>query len=193
MRDADGRLAGIVLWTLPSVGMAVLGTLAGAGDPEHFARMQLVAKAFLWLHTTLYRLTNGRIGGRFIAGSPILPLTTTGRRTGKARSTPLLYAPDGDAFVVIGSNWGQAHHPAWSTILLADPTAAVTANGHTVAVRARLVDGAERLRMRELLLAVWPAYTTYEERSAGRDLRIFRLEPASAQTHCAADRYAGST
>jgi hypothetical protein len=45
--------------------------------------MQLLAKAVLWLHVTLYRLTNGRIGGRFIAGSPILLLTTTGRRTGK--------------------------------------------------------------------------------------------------------------
>ena len=44
--------------------------------------MQLVAKAFLWVHVTLYRLTNGRIGGKFIAGSPILLLTTTGRRSG---------------------------------------------------------------------------------------------------------------
>jgi hypothetical protein len=43
--------------------------------------MRLVARAVLWLHVTLYRLTNGRIGGRFIAGSPILLLTTTGRRT----------------------------------------------------------------------------------------------------------------
>jgi class 3 adenylate cyclase len=45
VRDAEGRLAGTVMWTLPAVGMAVLGTLAGAGDPEHFARMQHVAKA----------------------------------------------------------------------------------------------------------------------------------------------------
>jgi F420H(2)-dependent quinone reductase len=48
--------------------------------------MRLVAKAVLWLHSTLYRLTNGRIGGRFIAGSPILLLTTIGRRTGKQRT-----------------------------------------------------------------------------------------------------------
>ena len=45
--------------------------------------MQLIAKAFFWVHVTLYRLTNGRIGGKFIAGSPILLHTTTGRRTGK--------------------------------------------------------------------------------------------------------------
>ena len=49
--------------------------------------MQLIAKAFLWVHIPLYRLTNGRIGGRFIAGSPILLLTTTGRRTGKQKTS----------------------------------------------------------------------------------------------------------
>jgi F420H(2)-dependent quinone reductase len=51
--------------------------------------MRLVARSVLWLHVILYRLTNGRIGGRFIAGSPILLLTTTGRRTGKRRTRPL--------------------------------------------------------------------------------------------------------
>ena len=49
--------------------------------------MQLVARVVLWLHVTAYRLTNGRIGGRFIAGSPILLLTTTGRRTGKQKTS----------------------------------------------------------------------------------------------------------
>ena len=43
-----------------------------------------------------------------------LLLTTTGRKTGRSRTTPLLYAPDGDAFVVVGSNWGQDTHPAWT-------------------------------------------------------------------------------
>ncbi len=50
--------------------------------------MRLVARAVLSLHVSLYRLTNGRIGGRFIAGSAILLLTTTGRRTGKRRTRP---------------------------------------------------------------------------------------------------------
>ena len=55
--------------------------------------MQLIVKAVLWLHVSLYRLTNGRIGGRFIAGSPILLLTTTitGRRTGKRRTGAVAY------------------------------------------------------------------------------------------------------
>ena len=60
------------------------------------AALQPIAKAVLWLHSTLYRLTNGR----FIAGSPILLLTTTGRRTGKRRIRPLADVRDGDRFVL---------------------------------------------------------------------------------------------
>jgi hypothetical protein len=65
------------------------------------------------VHVTLYRLTNGRIGGKFIAGSPILLLTTTGRRTGKRRTRPLAYVRDADRFVLCASNDGSPHHPAW--------------------------------------------------------------------------------
>lgn len=107
-------------------------------------------------------------------------LTTIGRKTGQPRTTPLLFAPDGDGYVVIGSNWGQPHHPAWSGNLLADPSATILLDGRTIPVRATLVDGDDRARLRESLLRVWPAYATYETRSGGRDIRIFRLAPADA-------------
>ena len=109
--------------------------------------------------------------------APSLIITTTGRRSGQPRSNPLLYARDGDAFVVIGSNWGQTQHPAWALNLLADPAATVTLGGARVPVRATLAEGAERERLWRLLLAEWPAYQTYGERAGGRDLRIFRLVP----------------
>jgi F420H(2)-dependent quinone reductase len=75
--------------------------------------MQLTARVVLWLHVTLYRLTNGRIGGRFIAGSSILLLTTTGRRTGKRRTRPLAYVRDGERYVLCASNGGSPTHPGW--------------------------------------------------------------------------------
>ena len=75
--------------------------------------MQLIAKAVLWLHVSLYQLTNGRIGGRFIAGSPILLLTTIGRRTGKRRTRPLAYVRDGERYVLCASNGGSPAHPGW--------------------------------------------------------------------------------
>ncbi|GAB2588010.1 hypothetical protein Aab01nite_49350 [Paractinoplanes abujensis] len=130
------------------------------------------------LDRRLIRLTKGRFS---VVGwgtaPPTLLLTTTGRKSGLPRERPVLYARDGDAFVVIGSNWGQDHHPSWSVNLLADPAATVTIAGETTPVRAVLVEGAERDRLWPLLLRVWPAFRDYDAR-ADRTLRVFRLEPA---------------
>jgi deazaflavin-dependent oxidoreductase (nitroreductase family) len=125
----------------------------------------------------IQRVARGRwtIVGRH--GLPAMLLTTTGRRSGRARTQPLLYAPDGDGYAVMGSNWGQPHHPAWTANLLAHPDATVTIGSATVPVRATLATGVERDRLRRLLLETWPAYVVYERRAAGRELRIFRLTP----------------
>jgi hypothetical protein len=82
--------------------------------------VQLIGRAVLWLHVTLYRLTNGRLGGRFIAGTPILLLTTTGRRTGKRRTRPLAYVRDGERYVLCASNGGSPTHPGWYHNLTGD-------------------------------------------------------------------------
>ncbi|MFI6780860.1 nitroreductase/quinone reductase family protein [Micromonospora sp. NPDC050276] len=121
------------------------------------------------------RLTRGRVVALGLL--PSLVITTTGRRSGKPRSNPLLYVPDGDAYVVIGSNWGQTHHPGWAMNLLADPAAEVDVKGRRVAVRAEPASGAERDRLWQLLVTAWPAYRTYVQRAGGREIRIFRLVP----------------
>ena len=124
----------------------------------------------------LQRHTRGKLTTAGWHPLPYLLITTTGRKSGEPRTQPLLYARDGGDYIVVGSNWGQAHHPAWSANLLANPDATVTLGGQTIAVRARCAEGPERERLRQLLLRVWPAYTAYEERAAGRALRLFRLE-----------------
>jgi deazaflavin-dependent oxidoreductase (nitroreductase family) len=121
------------------------------------------------------RLTKGRVVALGLV--PCFLITTTGRRSGLPRRQPLLYARDGDGFVVMGSNWGQHHHPAWSANLLAHPEATVTVGGQDIPVRATLVTGAERARLRGLLVELWPAYATYERRAGRRHLRLFRLDP----------------
>ncbi len=154
--------------------MSVLSTLARRyGGRTWFA---LVGRAYVPMDRLLGRWSKGRLVALGQRDLPSLLITTTGRRTGQPRSNPLLYAADGDAFVVIGSNWGQAHHPAWSGNLLATPEATVTLRGERIPVRARLVTGTERTRLRQLLLRTWPAYTAYERRAPQRRLRIFRLE-----------------
>src|SRR4029453_15325915 len=98
--------------------------------------MRLVARSLLWLHITLYRLTNGRIGGRFIAGSPILLLTTTGRRTGKQRTRPPAALRDGARFVLCASNGGSPRHPAWYHNLRATGRAEIQVGPEQLAVSA---------------------------------------------------------
>ncbi|GAA0960777.1 nitroreductase family deazaflavin-dependent oxidoreductase [Kribbella koreensis] len=127
----------------------------------------------------LQRKTNGRITILGRSALPTLLLTTRGRKSGLPRTVPLIYAPDGDGFVVTASNWGQEHHPAWSANLLASSEATISLEGgRDVPVRAALAEGAERDRVWPLVTKVWPAYDTYVERS-GRAIRVFVLTPTS--------------
>ncbi|WP_028047402.1 nitroreductase family deazaflavin-dependent oxidoreductase [Cellulomonas sp. URHE0023] len=139
-----------------------------------FAR---AGKATSGLDRRLQKLTRGRLS---ILGRPTLPhliLTTTGRKSGEPREALLLYAVDGGGWVLIGSNWGQGHHPAWSGNLLANPSALVTIAGVTTPVTATLASDDERARLLPALLEVWPAYESYAERAVDRELRVFRLAP----------------
>ena len=144
------------------------------GRTRWFAR---IGRATSQLDRRLHKARRGRLS---ILGRPTLPhlvLTTTGRTSGQPREAVLLYALDGDSWVLIGSNWGQEHHPAWSGNLLADPHASVTVAGVSTPVVATLADDDERARLLPALLAVWPGYADYAER-AGRPLRVFRLARA---------------
>jgi deazaflavin-dependent oxidoreductase (nitroreductase family) len=133
----------------------------------------------------LYRLTGGRwsLIGRHVL--PMMLITTTGRKSGRPRTQPLLYAADGDRYVVVGSNWGQAHHPAWSSNLLARPTARVTLGDREFGVRATLTTGAERERLWQLAQRIWPAYATYADRAEDRQIRVFLLAPEAERPRAA--------
>ncbi|MEV6365460.1 nitroreductase family deazaflavin-dependent oxidoreductase [Micromonospora musae] len=153
--------------------MSVLGTITRRVG--HHRWFGAVARLLVPADRAVGRLTRGRVVALGLV--PSLILTTTGRRSGKPRSNPLLYVPDDDAYVVIGSNWGQTHQPGWSMNLLADPAAEVAVKGRRVLVRAEPAEGAERDRLWLLLVTEWPAYQTYERRAGGREIRVFRLVP----------------
>src|ERR1700683_4643415 len=85
-------------------------------------------KAFGKLNVPLYRPSRGRLFGQ-IAGTPVLLLTTVGRRSGQPRTVPVVYLPDGKRLVVIGSNAGHRAAPAWSLNLEANPVAEVEVGG----------------------------------------------------------------
>lgn len=129
----------------------------------------------------LDRGLNRLTGGRFVLSGLLVPslvLTATGAKSGRPRTTPLACMPQDDGgWVVVGSNFGQTRHPAWTANLLASPDATVTYRGRTVPVRAWLLEGQERARTWAEVTRVWPAYDRYVELSGGRDIRVFRLEP----------------
>ena len=119
--------------------------------------------------------TGGRISTR-VYGFPALLLVSTGARSGRSRTSPLLYVRDGDDFVVVGTNFGTAHHPGWTYNLLAHPDAEVIVGEEHVAVTAERADPATFERLWPSLVAVYPGYEDYLERLR-RDARMFLLHP----------------
>ncbi len=107
---------------------------------------------------------------------PTLVLVSVGRKTGLERRQPLVHQPVADGWAVVGSNWGQEHHPAWTNNLLANPEAQVEIGGRTVPVRARLAEGAERDAIYGRFEKLSPNYREYKDWSGGREIRVFVLE-----------------
>jgi F420H(2)-dependent quinone reductase len=128
------------------------------------------------LHRRVYRLTGGRIGGR-IANMPVLLLTTTGRKSGRARTQPLAYTRAGEGYAVIASKGGAAHHPLWYLNLRANPLAEVTVGRETQRMRAREAEGDERERLWRQLADLYSGYDRYA-RKTSRRIPVMVLERA---------------
>ncbi len=147
---------------------------AKTGRPYNAA----IAAAQKWatkIHASLFRATNGRVGGRMV-GSPVLLLVTTGRKTGRTRTTPLLYLRDRDRHVIVASNGGAAKHPVWWLNLQAYPEATVEVGGRKVRVRATEAQGGEKARLWEALVRMYPSYEDYQKRT-DREIPVVLLEP----------------
>lgn len=99
-------------------------------------RRTRTTELFWRFHGWLFRVSGGRLGSKLM-GFPVLLLTTTGRKSGAPRTTPLLYMPLGDACVVIASNAGELVHPGWWLNLVADPTARIQRGSRTAPFVAR--------------------------------------------------------
>jgi deazaflavin-dependent oxidoreductase (nitroreductase family) len=133
-----------------------------------------------WFHRIVLRISNGRIGTR-VNGMEVLQLITRGRRSGAARTAALQFLPAGEAQVVIGSNAGDEHHPAWWLNLLADPMARVAVRGRSHAVRAREAVDRERRELLERFIAIDDAYAEYERRTTRR-IPVVVLDPVAEGT-----------
>jgi F420H(2)-dependent quinone reductase len=126
-------------------------------------------------HAGVYRATGGKLFGR-MGKSPILLLNTVGRKSGKKRTSPLLYAMDGEDFVVIASKGGASAHPAWYLNLMATPEATVEIEDREVRVRAEEADSEEKSRLWQKMVEMYPAYDAYQEKTE-REIPLLVLRP----------------
>src|SRR5437667_8009890 len=123
-----------------------------------------LARRFLGVAGWLYRRSGGKIGGRMF-GAPVLLLTTTGRRSGRSWTVPVLYQTDGDRWVVIASNGGNARHPAWWLNLRARPEGSVQVARETYPVRAVETTGEQRELLWRRMADMYKGYDGYARKT----------------------------
>jgi deazaflavin-dependent oxidoreductase (nitroreductase family) len=125
-------------------------------------------------HVARYRATDGAEGHDW-NGTQTLLLTTTGRRSGEPRTMPLIYGRDGDDYLIVASKGGWDHPPAWYLNLEAEPEVEVQVKGDRFRARARIASAEEKPRMWKTMVAEWPAYDEYQERTE-REIPVVVLE-----------------
>jgi deazaflavin-dependent oxidoreductase (nitroreductase family) len=129
----------------------------------------------------VHALTAGRKSTpEVLAGLPVLLVTTTGRRSGVPRTSPLIAPPIRDTVALVGTNFGQTATPNWVHNLEADPHATVEYHNTRCAVQARLATEEEEVEIWERSASIYGGYRKYQERITGRVVRVFVLEPADA-------------
>jgi deazaflavin-dependent oxidoreductase (nitroreductase family) len=130
-------------------------------------------------HVAKYRETGGEVGHIWKKGSKILLLTTTGRKSGKPRTTPLIYENAGDGqYVIVASKGGAPEHPGWYENLEKDPNVELQVKGDVFPARARTAQGQERERLWKLAAQQWPDYDAYQTKTE-REIPVVVLERSS--------------
>jgi F420H(2)-dependent quinone reductase len=131
-------------------------------------------------HLLVQRLSRGRVLNR-VAGMPVLLLTTTGRRSGKPRTTPLTFFRDGANLVVIASNGGADRPPDWSLNLEQNPRAVVKIGTEELTVQARTASPEERTRLWVRITATYSGYGRYQQKAA-RQIPVLILTPSARRS-----------
>jgi deazaflavin-dependent oxidoreductase (nitroreductase family) len=128
------------------------------------------------IHRNVFKATNGRVFGKLM-GMPVVMLTTTGRKTGKER-TSMLTSPvqDGDRVVVVASWGGDDRHPVWYLNLQANPDVGVVMGGESRRMRARTATPEEKAELWPRVTAKYKSYGTYQTKT-DREIPLVILEP----------------
>ena len=146
----------------------------GAGE----SLQTLLFRTMTRFHVGVYRATKGRMGSRMGEGTIVL-LTTTGARSGKKRTMPLMSLRDGEAYVVIASNAGLTNNPGWYHNIRANPDARIEVGDRSIDVRGRVAGPEERARLWPSIVERFPNYGAYQRKTA-REIPLVILQPVGA-------------
>ncbi len=136
---------------------------------------KFLLRGWVLFHVALYRLSGGRLLGRF-GKVRICLLTTRGRKSGKARTVPLNCLQEGDNVAIVASLGGAPQHPVWFLNLQAQPLAEVQIGATRRRMRARVAGAEEKSRIWPKLVDIYPPYETYQKRTS-RQIPVVLLEP----------------
>src|SRR3954453_8556684 len=128
-------------------------------------------------HIQRYRETGGREGHDWQRGTSTLLLTTTGRRSGEPRTTPLIYGRHGDDYLVVASKGGSDAPPAWYRNLEANPEVEIQVKNRKTKAHARTATSEEKPELWKTMTREWPDYDSYQE-NTDREIPVVVLEPA---------------
>ena len=141
-----------------------------------------VIKLMASVNVRVYKLTRGRVGGSWRIGAgwkdpvPICLVEHRGRRTGRLRTTPLVYLRDDDRVVVVASQAGRPQHPLWYRNLQADPSVTVQIRGDRSRMQARTADPVERAELWPRLVDLYRDYDSYQSWT-DREIPVVIIEP----------------
>jgi deazaflavin-dependent oxidoreductase (nitroreductase family) len=130
----------------------------------------------------LRRLSGGRVGVLDLVSLPSVQVTVSGRKTGAMRTTTLQYVPDGDALLLVASNWGTHNHPAWSANLMAAQQVSVRRRDEEFTAAVHMLTGPGRDLAWQKIIEFWPNYQIAQDLTGGRKFRIFKLTQIGALT-----------
>jgi F420H(2)-dependent quinone reductase len=138
-------------------------------------RLWPVLRRAMGFHTLAYRATGGLVGHRIPGGPPMLLLDHVGAKSGRRRTTPLVYLDDGDRLVIVASKGGHPRHPAWYHNLRAHPDTTVQVGPRRRDVRARVASAEEREQLWPRVVELYGGYADYQRRTS-REIPLVILD-----------------
>jgi deazaflavin-dependent oxidoreductase (nitroreductase family) len=127
-----------------------------------------IIKIMSRVNVRLYRATGGRLGSKWRVGSafprgvPVMLLTTTGRKSGEPRVSPLLYIEDGPRVIVVASQGGLPRNPAWFYNIRSNPNVTAQIKSNVRQMQARVAGPEERAALWPRLVEMYPDFDKYQ-------------------------------